>query len=216
MSQIVSDHLTFSRPLDRLQLARVLLGELAASVVAALQGRAECAGVELRCTGDALTVADAQRVKEALFNLVANGIEACAPDALVSMEFAQGYAERFHMDDVRLSPALVEKLARASWPGNVRQLENCVARLVALGGGAEIGAEAFDDTPLTAGRGEAAAAPSGTPKASASLKEQVDAFERTLVSRVLAASAGNQSEAARRLRISRSALIDRVRKYNLS
>jgi DNA-binding NtrC family response regulator len=133
-------------------------------------------------------------------------------------EFARRYAERFHAGDVRLAPELVEKLSRAAWPGNVRQLENCVARLVALSGGAEIGPEAFHDAPVAPDGGDiaagpAAAAPAG---ASASLKQQVDSFERTLVERVLAAAAGNQSEAARRLRISRSALIDRVRKYGLS
>jgi signal transduction histidine kinase len=85
MSQIVSDHLTFSRPLEPPQLAPVRLGELAASVVSALQGRAECAGVRLRVTGDAPAVVDAQRLKEALFNLVGNGIEACAPGALVEV-----------------------------------------------------------------------------------------------------------------------------------
>src|SRR6266481_1275282 len=59
-------------------------------------------------------------------------------------EFARRYGDRFGMEDVRLSPALVEALRRANWPGNVRQLENTVARLVALqGGSGEIGAEAF-------------------------------------------------------------------------
>jgi two-component system response regulator AtoC len=133
----------------------------------------------------------------------------------LAIEFARRHAERFHMDDVRLSPALVEKLARAAWPGNVRQLENCVARLVALSGGADIGAEAFDDPPATDDAREAA--PAGArADSSLSLKEQVDAFERGLVSRTLADTCGNQSEAARRLRMSRSALIDRIRKFGLS
>jgi two-component system response regulator AtoC len=99
----------------------------------------------------------------------------------------------------------------------VRQLENCVARLVALAGGAEIGPEAFDETPLTADGDGAATAPGASASdAAASLKEQVDAFERDLVTSALAATSGNQSQAARRLRMSRSALIDRVRKYGIS
>src|SRR2546426_6147972 len=62
----------------------------------------------------------------------------------LAADFARRYGDRFGMEDVRLSPALVEALRRANWPGNVRQLENTVARLVALqGGSGEIGAEAF-------------------------------------------------------------------------
>ena len=47
-------------------------------------------------------------------------------------EFALRYADRFGAEDIRLSPALVARLATARWPGNVRQLENVVARMVAL------------------------------------------------------------------------------------
>jgi two-component system response regulator AtoC len=133
----------------------------------------------------------------------------------LALEFARRYGEKFHMDDVRLSPALVEKLTRAAWPGNVRQLENCVARLVALAGAAEIGPDAFDEAPVVVNLDEVAT--QGHPADdSLSLKEQVGAFERTLVTRALAATSGNQSKAARRLQVSRSALIDRVRKYGIS
>jgi two-component system response regulator AtoC len=133
----------------------------------------------------------------------------------LAAEFEHRYAERFHMGDVRLSPALVEKLARAAWPGNVRQLENCVARLVALAAAAEIGPEAFDEAP-GAVDGDAAASQPVAASARQSLREQVDAFERDLVTSTLTATSGNQSEAARRLRMSRSALIERVRKYGLT
>jgi DNA-binding NtrC family response regulator len=48
-----------------------------------------------------------------------------------------------------------------------------------------------------------------------SLKEQVEAFERGLVARALDATGGNQSEAARRLGVSRVTLIDKMKKYAL-
>jgi DNA-binding NtrC family response regulator len=132
----------------------------------------------------------------------------------LAAEFARRYAERFHAGDVRLAPALVEKLSRAAWPGNVRQLENCVARLVALAGAAEIGPEAFDEAPAAV-HGDGSAPPAAA-NGKQSLREQVDAFERGLVTSTLAATSGNQSEAARRLCMSRSALIERVRKYGLT
>src|SRR2546428_1376594 len=117
-------------------------------------------------------------------------------------EVAPPYPAPFGMENVRLSPTLVEPLRRADWPGNVRQLENTVARLVALhGAGGEIGAEAIT-APAVSNSAEQATEP--TIDASLSLREQVEALERSVITRTLAAVSGNQSDAARRLRLSRS------------
>jgi two-component system response regulator AtoC len=131
-------------------------------------------------------------------------------------EFVQRYADRFEVRDVRFSPELVEKLAGADWPGNVRQLESCVARLVALSSDEEeIGPEAFDDSAISTPTPAAAAAPARG-RESASLYEQLEEVERSVVSQMLTATSGNQSEAARRLGVSRTALIDKMKKYGLT
>jgi len=129
----------------------------------------------------------------------------------LAAEFARRYAHRFGIEGVRLAPALVEALCRAEWPGNVRELENAVARMVALSAGGEIGPEAFDVSQGSPGQ----AGGEPLPAAGLPLREQLDAFERDLIARTLAATGGNQSEAARRLGLSRSALIDRLKKYGL-
>ena len=120
----------------------------------------------------------------------------------LAAEFARRYAERFGVEGVRLSPELVESLRNADWPGNVRQLENMIARMVALGTGGEIGAQSLPAAP---------AQPAGT-----TLWEQLDAYERSLIEQALAATSGNQSEAARRLGVSRSAFVDRLKKYGIN
>ncbi len=130
----------------------------------------------------------------------------------LAAEFARRYALRFGIEGISLSPELVEALRRAEWPGNVRQLENAVARVVAMSHGGEIGPEAFTGTPATPPAEPGAEAP---PDGGMTLREQVEAFERNLVAQVLSKTGGNQSEAARRLGISRSALIDRLKKYGL-
>ncbi|MGC3999056.1 MAG: sigma-54 dependent transcriptional regulator [Anaeromyxobacter sp.] len=135
----------------------------------------------------------------------------------LATEFARRWAERFSLENVRLSPALLARLGAADWPGNVRQLESAVARLVVLGGGGELGPEAFQGTgrPATAPAAdepEEGAVPEGGP----SLREQLEALERSLIVRAMAAASGNQSEAARRLGIGRTPLIDRLKKYGLS
>jgi two-component system response regulator AtoC len=45
------------------------------------------------------------------------------------------------------------------------------------------------------------------------LRDHVEAVERTLIGRVMTAVGGNQSEAARRLGLSRGSLIERLKKY---
>jgi len=125
-------------------------------------------------------------------------------------EFARRYAERFGMQDVRFQPELLDSLQRLEWPGNVRQLENAVARIVALSTGGEIGLEAFAAASAApAADADAEAPPEGT----LSLREQLDAVERSLIRRTMAAAGGNQSEAARRLGLSRGSLIERLKKY---
>ncbi len=141
----------------------------------------------------------------------------------LAAEFGRRYGEKFGLGSISLEPALVDALSRADWPGNVRQLENTIARLAALSSGGLITVADYeaatglqpsvsqdampvadDDAPLTDARN------------GPSLKEQVEAFERGLVARALDSTGGNQSEAARRLGVSRVTLIDKMKKYNLN
>jgi two-component system response regulator AtoC len=135
-------------------------------------------------------------------------------------EFARRYGERFGLGNISLEPALVDALVRTDWPGNVRQLENTIARLAALSTGGEItladleSATGFRSEPAPAPVDDAAEPPPDA-RNGPSLKEQVEAFERGLVARALEATGGNQSEAARRLGVSRVTLIDKLKKYGL-
>jgi two-component system response regulator AtoC len=156
-------------------------------------------------------------------------------------EFGRRYGERFGLGRITLEPALIDALVRADWPGNVRQLENTIARLAALSAGGVISVADYHAAtgggPTAIGGGPS---PGPSPSASSShempiasdhdpaddhsvpdarhgpsLKEQVEAFERGLVARALESTGGNQSEAARRLGVSRVTLIDKMKKYGL-
>lgn len=89
MQSILQGYLSFSRPVDALHPAPVALGPLADEVLAILEGRAEGAQVALRRSGDASIRGDPRRLKEALLNLVANGIEATAPGGEVEVRVAR-------------------------------------------------------------------------------------------------------------------------------
>jgi two-component system response regulator AtoC len=137
---------------------------------------------------------------------------------------AARWGERFDVPHVELSAPLLEELRGADWPGNVRQLENTVARMIALHG-ASLGPHALraaTGEPAAwasgaDGSAEAGAEPDGIDLArnDVPLREQLDAFERGVVSRVLAECGQNQSRAARRLGIGRATLIDKMKKYGL-
>ncbi len=133
-------------------------------------------------------------------------------------EFAIRYADRFGAEGVRLTPALVERLASADWPGNVRQLENVVARMVALSGGGELGPEAFAEAPPAESLPQASRDGSAAEGANGSqtLREQLEAVERSVIAQTMTAVRGNQSEAARRLGISRNTLTERLRRYEIA
>jgi len=137
---------------------------------------------------------------------------------LLAREFARKYSERFGLEYVvQLTPALISELEQQDWPGNIRQLENTIARCVALTTTREVGREAL-------------AAPVEQPESSDStevpaidgdldgptFQEQVEAFERNLIRKAMQACGGNQSETARRLRIKRGTLHDRLRKYGMT
>lgn len=130
----------------------------------------------------------------------------------LAAEFARRYGQLFGKQDARLSPSLIEALCKAPWPGNVRELENAIARMVALGTGAEIGVDAFASTTRFA-----PAAPETTVAAGGaqSLREQIEALERSAIARALATAGGNQSAAARQLGLARGTLMARLRKYGL-
>ena len=132
-------------------------------------------------------------------------------------EFVRRYAQKFGLDDLALSPALLERLSACDWPGNVRQLENTIARLAALSTGGTLGVEALGSAPLPAPSSPPAfnAAETASLEGGPSLKEQVEAFERNLIARSLAATGHNHSAAARRLGASRVTLIDKIRRYGL-
>jgi two-component system response regulator AtoC len=145
----------------------------------------------------------------------------------LAAEFARRYGDKFGLGTITLEPALIDALTRTDWPGNVRQLENTIARLAALSSGGVIGLADYQSANETSGGSssempaavEHVDAPDDIPVTDArngpSLKEQVEAFERGLVARALDATGGNQSEAARRLGVSRVTLIDKMKKYAL-
>ena len=128
--------------------------------------------------------------------------------------FVRTYADRYGMGQVEIEPGLVEAFKAHPWPGNVRELENTVARLLAL--------TADDRLTLALWRSLDAGTPSSArlslssdPGPSHPLRARVEGFERSIIAAEFEAANKNQSETARRLGVSRPALIEKLHKYAL-
>jgi len=123
---------------------------------------------------------------------------------LLAEIFARAAAARFGLEGVALEPDLVAALSARDYPGNVRELENIVTRLVALSDGGRLGKATLDE-PVSPRRGTGGG----------SFRERVESLEHTLLSQALAAAAGNQSEAARQLGLSRATFLDKLKRHDL-
>jgi two-component system, NtrC family, response regulator AtoC len=119
--------------------------------------------------------------------------------------------ERHAMPDVRMASAVHQRLISYRWPGNVRQLENVLERLLVLSSGDLITVEDLPEELVPPAANSQSLWPN-LPEEGISL----EAVERELISRALEKFEGNQTQAARYLDISRRTLIYRMEKHGLA
>jgi DNA-binding NtrC family response regulator len=108
-------------------------------------------------------------------------------------------------------PEALHALTRHAWPGNVRELENAVESALALASGPLLRARDF---ALGRERGMPAAASPGS--SARALPLSFDAYERDLIERTLAETAGDAVAAARKLGVGRSTLYRKLAKHRLA
>jgi sigma-54 specific flagellar transcriptional regulator A len=135
---------------------------------------------------------------------------------------------------VRLTNAALFALQQYSWPGNVRELANLIERLVILhpnslvdirdlppkyqseGAGVAVGATAADPSLVTSMAVETAAASSAVlPRGGLDLKEHLNNIEYSLIMQALNEAGGVVAHAAELLRLRRTTLVEKLRKYGV-
>jgi DNA-binding NtrC family response regulator len=125
------------------------------------------------------------------------------------------FTERFRHSSGRevagLSQDALAALEGYAWPGNIRELENLVERLLVLSDGHEVGP---DDLPHDLG---SASAPRTENAGLGRLdfREAVGRLESDLILRALSEAKGNKSAAAASLGIKRTTLLDMIRRKRL-
>jgi DNA-binding NtrC family response regulator len=129
---------------------------------------------------------------------------------LLARYYAGLTARRYGLRDPGFGPEALATLRQYRWPGNVRELRNLVERAVLLSEGAAITARALA-LPASQTPTDAATPPDAVDFMNLSLADA----ERLLIEHALAVTAGNISEAARRLGVTRMTLRYRMSKYQL-
>src|SRR5262249_15493189 len=147
---------------------------------------------------------------------------------LLAAHFAQRYAKLFRRAGFTLAPGAMERLARHRFPGNVRELENLVKRMIVMDD-PWLGRTPFMRAGRTNGHdgNGAATAPDGAngaprpaPRAEVvPLKEvaraAARAAEREAIARVLEQTGWNRVRAAKLLKISYRALLYKIKEVGL-
>ncbi|AFM39624.1 response regulator with CheY-like receiver, AAA-type ATPase, and DNA-binding domains [Desulfosporosinus acidiphilus SJ4] len=110
-----------------------------------------------------------------------------------------------------LGPGVLAQLMAYTWPGNARELENVIERMVIISPGAAIG---LDGVPTlnTSNQSEKTLDPFILPPEGISLEE----IEKSFIRQAMEQTDGNQSQAAKKLGLSRYAFLYRMEKYGIS
>jgi len=117
--------------------------------------------------------------------------------------------EKYGRPELTLTPEVVAMFEQYDWPGNVRQLENTIERIVLLARGTAVSEHDLPDFL----KGGGSAAP--TLAAISDTTMGIEAVEKELILRTLKSCRGNQTHAAQILKMTRRALGYRLKRYGL-
>jgi len=130
--------------------------------------------------------------------------------------FLERYRSKFRKPVKGLSDSALKILASYWWPGNIRELENLIERLVIMRGSGLI---TFSDLPpaLRAARetGATAAIPD-LPDEGTDLRAMLEQVEERMIAEALERTGGNKNRAAELLGLNRTTLVEKLRRKRVA
>lgn len=135
--------------------------------------------------------------------------------SLLTRHFIEKFSEQFGKTIRGITHRAQIVLSRHTWPGNVRELDNVIGHACMIVMGDTIDIADLPEYLRTGAHPDTSSIPSIAVEAAPGA-DSLEANERRLVADALERAKGNQSEAARLLRIGRDALRYKMKKYNLS
>ena len=132
----------------------------------------------------------------------------------LATRFARQFAAELGQQPSGFTASARAALEQYAWPGNVRELRNAIERAVVLTPDGDIDIAALPDAIQA--RARATGAAEATPfQLDGHVPAQLQQMERTAIVAALDACGGNQTQAARRLGISRRSLIYKMERFGL-
>lgn len=128
----------------------------------------------------------------------------------LARHFWEHFAEKNRKPVKGITPRAMDMLLKYSWPGNVRELENAIERAVILLQGEYLSEK---ELPLTVQGPERDSSVTFTP--GTVLSGKLEEMENAAIRRILREVAGNKSEAARRLGITRRTLKLKLKRFGI-
>jgi len=129
---------------------------------------------------------------------------------LLIEHFLRKAKRKYNFENLNIEPEVFAALSNYSFPGNIRELENLIERMVVLSSGEKITLENLPEDIRrprpNAGNVTLELPPDGV---------SFDEIEREIIRRALEMHDGNRTHAARYLDITRSALLYRMQKFGL-
>jgi two-component system response regulator AtoC len=127
----------------------------------------------------------------------------------LAKHFCQKFAKQYGRPLVRLEPEALSRLCAEPWPGNVRQLQNCIERMIVMSDRTSLG---LPEVERHVGR---AASPAPIDESDLSLSARVRHAEKEAVQEALRRCDGNRLRAARLLGIGRRTLYAKLAEYGI-
>ena len=135
---------------------------------------------------------------------------------LLVQRFTSRFCETHRLDMKTISPQVMKAMMGYDWPGNVRQLENIVERMVALTGNRTV-ILPTDLPPEIENRDNLTAVPTiEFPEGGINFTNIVTDMERELIMQGLQKANGNKKLAAKLLNLKRTTLIEKIKRIGLS
>jgi transcriptional regulator with PAS, ATPase and Fis domain len=135
---------------------------------------------------------------------------------LLVQRFTSRLCETHKLEIKTVSPQVMKAMMAYDWPGNVRQLENIVERMVALTGSRTV-ILPTDLPPEIQNRDTLAAVPSiEFPEGGINFTNIVTDMERELILQGLQKANGNKKLAAKLLNLKRTTLIEKIKRIGLN
>jgi transcriptional regulator with PAS, ATPase and Fis domain len=123
--------------------------------------------------------------------------------------FWSRYTKELHKD-MTISPEVKDIIVSYNWPGNIRELENAIERIIVLSEGKVV---SIDDLPMELREGRLDILSKALPE-DTGFTERVEYFERDIIKHALEECNYNQIRTSERLKINRGTLQYKMKKYN--